>query len=126
LSDQPQMGVDLPTLYRVLCDVARNRPTTPFTYTRLSEAYARRTHVQFDPHGTWDMPLDAINKRLEGAGLPPLSALVVTQDTGMPGPGFWGTCVRTQNVARNADDRLMAYASIVNEVYEANWPAEMP
>jgi hypothetical protein len=126
MSDQPRAGVDLPTLYRVLCDVARSRPTTPFTYTRLSDAYARRTHVQFDPHGTWDTPLDTINRRLECAGFPPISALVVTQDSGMPGPGFWGTCARTQNVGRNADERLLEYARILNDVYDANWPVELP
>jgi hypothetical protein len=126
MSDQSRTGVDLQTLYGVLCGMARSRPTTPFTYSRLSEAYARRTSVNFDPHLTWDMPLDAINKRLERAGLAPLSALVVTQETGMPGAGFWDTCVRTQNVSRNADERLFEYARILNEVYATDWPTELP
>ncbi|MCW3097903.1 MAG: hypothetical protein JWL77_3521 [Chthonomonadaceae bacterium] len=126
MSDQTATGVDLPTLYRVLRDTARNRRSTTFTYAFLSAAYEARTQVHFDPHGTWDMPLDAINKRLEQVGLPPLSSVVVMQDTGMPGGGFWDTCARTRNVSRNADERLFEYARILAEVQEIDWPAELP
>jgi hypothetical protein len=126
MSDQATMKVDLPTLYRALCEVARKRPPTPFTYTKLSEAYRRQAGVFFDPHGSWDMPLDTINKRLEDVGFPPLSALVVTQETGMPGPGFWKTCARTQKVRRSSDDLLLEYARILEEVYAAQWPADLP
>ena len=70
----------------------------------------------------------APDRVVAGVAVPGLemSALVVTQDAGMPGAGFWVTCVRTQNVRRNADERLFEYAQILNEVYATDWPTELP
>ena len=59
---------DLNILYGILRQFARNRWIR--TYLQLSEAYRDRTGVWFDPHGSWDMPLDEINKRLDAATPP--------------------------------------------------------
>ena len=115
----------LQTLYGILRGIARDRGTR--SYTQLSELYRDRTGVWIEPHGGWDWPLDAVNKRLEAAGLPPLSAVVVDQRAGEPGGGFWNTVARTRQVApRNAAERRLEHAVILNEVYVAAWPPALP
>jgi hypothetical protein len=117
----------LQTLYEILRGIARDRSTR--SYTQLSELYRDRSanNVWIEPHGGWDWPLDAVNKRLEAAKLPPLSAVIVDQQKGEPGRGFWNTVAWTRQVApRNAEERVQEHAAILNEVYAAPWPAALP
>jgi hypothetical protein len=110
--------------YQILRETARDRTTR--TYGELSQLYRDRTGVWFEPHGSWDQMLDNINKRLESVDLPPLSAVIVNQDTQEPGGGFWGCCARTQNPPRLAEDRRLEHIVILHDVYAASWPSRLP
>lgn len=113
---------------RITYDLLRNivRDGTTRTYGELSQAYRNQTGVWFEPHGSWDAVLDRLNKRLEAADLPPLSAVIVNQETQEPGGGFWGCCARTRNPPRRAEDRRLEHIMILREVYDAEWPRTLP
>jgi hypothetical protein len=110
--------------YDILRQIAIDRTTR--TYGELSQLYLDRTRIWFEPHGSWDQVLDRINKRLEARNLPPLSAVIVNQETQEPGGGFWGCCARTRNPPRRAEDRRLEHIVILNEVYDVSWPATLP
>ena len=117
---------DLNILYVILRQFAQQHLTR--TYCQLSEAYRDRTKVWFEPHGSWDWPLDEINKRLDAATprRPPISAVIINQETRHPGGGFWGCCSRTHRVLRNNAERGDEHIMILNEVYDTDWPAHLP
>jgi hypothetical protein len=72
-----------------LAGVAKKRQT--ITYGEL----ARK--LRLGPRSRWHQwiweYLDDINRRETSEGRPMLTAVVVTEETGMPGPGFW-KCAR--------------------------------
>jgi len=118
------MDIDLDALYAVLVPVARRQ--SQLTYAELSQAYYDRTQDWHEPHGTWDIPLGQLNQMLHAVRWPPLSAVVVLQDTREPGGGFWES---SPNIpARPADDlaRIALYGQILRRVHEARWPDTMP
>ena len=133
-SVDPLAPVDLKVVYRILRNVAMNgrsgRGTDKtITYSQLSDEYEKQAGVSMAPHGTWDTPLAEINRHALSAvpPLPPLSAVVILkaepgQLIGMPGSGFWGS----PGVAARPKDRVVEWAAILNRVYAANWPEELP
>ena len=74
------------------------------------------------------MPLDEINKRLDAVipRRPPLSVMIVNQDTRQPGGGFWGCCSRTQHTSSNNEERSQEHILILNEDYDTIWPLRLP
>lgn len=126
MSTQPPP--DLDALYRILVRTARNRTT--MSYEDLANAYEEETGVWLHYHGTWDEPLGELNRRLYANRLPPLSAVVTyKQDTGeelIPGDGFWGCSPNIPERPRSSDERMLIWSRILNEIYETNWPAELP
>lgn len=98
----------------------------PQAYAVLSRDYEARTGDWFEPHGSWDHQLGSLNQRLASAGAPALSALVVLQDSGEPGLGFWGSA---SNVSRRPSDdvaRTLEWARIVEDVLAYDWPRHLP
>lgn len=123
-SQEDKMAANLQTTYVILRRLARNGDIR--SYTDLSNEYLTETNVWIEPHGEWDMVLDAINKRLEARQppLPPISALIVNHATGRPGDGFWNTCGRTQQA--RADEREAAWFDIVRDIRAASYPVTLP
>ena len=121
------MEIDLDTLYAVLAPVARREGGSrgQIFYGELSQAYFERNGEWHEPHGSWDRPLGRLNQTLHPLGWPALSAVVVNQDTGEPGGGFWGW---QQVPPRPSNDvaRIALYAQILAQVHAADWPATMP
>ena len=118
------MDIDLDDLYAVLVPVARRQGQ--MTYAQLSQAYYDRTQDWHEPHGSWDTPLGELNRMLHAVRWPPPSAVVVLQDVGEPGGGFWES---SPNVPpRPADEiaRIALYGRILRQVHEANWPDTIP
>jgi hypothetical protein len=60
------MTTNLNDFYAVLRHWALNNE--PQLYTDLSNAYHARTGDWFEPHGSWDKPLGALNNRLVAVG----------------------------------------------------------
>ncbi len=122
------MGVGTPNLddlYVVLraWALAKQRRT----YTELSHQYQARTGHWFEPHGSWDRPLGALNQRLHSAiGAPALSALVVLKDVGEPGAAFWGCAPNVPPRPRSEIDRLAEWSRIVGDVHAYDWPLAPP
>ena len=118
------MAPDLDELYAVLLQwVAAGEPRT---YGDLSRDYQSRTGDRFEPHGSWDHPLGALNDRLARAGAPALSSLVILQGENEPGAGFWASAA---NVPRRPDDeqsRLAEWNRILREVFAFKWPRHLP
>ena len=102
------------------------RQGQPFYYGGLTREYAAAApgEERVDPHAGWVWPLDTINKRLKSHDLPPISAIVVSQTTAMPGVGFWDACERTRAVPVADRDRI--YAEILNDVRQETWPIHLP
>lgn len=121
-------SVALDDLYVVLRDWARARPGQIQPYAELSRQYHVRTGDRFEPHGSWDVPLGALNKRLHDAtGAPALSALVVLKkDPPEPGGGFWGCAPNVPPRPRTPIERLAEWSRIVKAVHEYPWPDSMP
>jgi len=116
--------MDLQSLYAILVEVARNR--SQITYGELSQRYNEQMGDWHEPHGSWDEPLGDVNIALHAVGLPPLSAVVVLQDTGEPGGRFWGS---SRNVPDRPGDqlaRIAIYSQILGHVHDVNWPATLP
>jgi hypothetical protein len=119
-------GVDLEELYLVLRSWAVVKPGQVHTYGELSQQYRSRTGDWFEPHGSWDSPLGALNQRLDAVGAPPLSALVVLQGSSEPGGGFWGSAPSVPQCPRADLDRLAEWSRLVSLVHAYAWPAALP
>ncbi len=116
--------IRLDDLYAVLVPVARRKQQ--LTYGELSQHYHQRTGGWYEPHGSWDAILGQLNRTLHAMGWPPLSAVVVNQETKEPEAGFWGD---SPNVpARPANDlaRIAVYGQLLRSVYEIAWPETLP
>jgi hypothetical protein len=119
----------LQTLYEILRGIARSMTrirTRPADVRTLSHLYQEQTRDWLEPHGSWDWPLDTINKRLERWGCRRFGCDREPGHLG-PGAGFWNTVARTRQAApRNADERRLAHLAILEEVRAAAWPAALP
>ncbi len=87
------VAVDQEKLWRILAAVAKRKAL--ITYLELTDAYFKATgdvvpyHLEGGGSG-WSEPLRLITLGCHANGDPPLSALVILDDTKMPGYGFWG------------------------------------
>lgn len=115
---------DLDHLYPILREWAL--AGRPQYYSDLSAAYHERTGEWFEPHGSWDIPLGALNNRLAAAGAPPLSALVMLRETSEPGGGFWGSAPNVPQRPRSETARAVAWSRMVTAVIEYPWPERLP
>lgn len=118
------MHPDAQLVYAILREWARARSTG--SYKLLSERYRDRTNVWFEPHGSWDGLLGALNRQLHGAGAPALSAVVVLQVSGEPGGGFWGCAPSVPSRPNNAMERVQRWSGILQSVYSYPWPERLP
>ncbi len=116
--------IDLRVLYGILAEAAK--AGGQLTYQELSEAYRQRTGELHPYHGTWDDPLGELNRMLDAADLPPLSAVVVLKKEREPGGKFWGSCPRIPNRPSNPDKRLLEYSRILRDVHKEHWPDSLP
>lgn len=87
----------LVSLAEELLEVVRNH--TLIQYGELSQRfelkYGERYNAQF-----WRTPLGDVSEVCMDNGLPPISAVVVSKDTGMPGEGFFDFAGRHLRGAR--------------------------
>lgn len=111
-------------LYSILAEVASRK--AQITYRELSRRYYEQTQERYEPHGSWDQPLGELNRRLDGHGLPPLSAVVVLQETMEPGGRFWASSPNIPPQPENDLSRIERYAQLLGQVHAADWPAELP
>lgn len=103
------------------------KPGQIHTYTELSWQYKARTGDWFEPHGSWDAPLGALNQRLDGIRAPALSALVVlNKEPPEPGGGFWGCAPNVPPRPKSDMQRLVTWQAIVKAVYAYRWPSSLP
>ena len=116
--------MNLQALYAVLAQVARDQGQ--ITYGELSQRYYDATGDWYEPHGSWDVPLGEVNVAVHAASLPPLSAVVVLQETREPGGRFWGSSPNIPARPGNDIARITAYGRILRDVHAANWPATLP
>jgi len=125
--DMAKPTPNLDDLYVVLRAWAVAKPGQINTYTELSKQYQTRTGDWFEPHGSWDQPLGALNKQLHGIGAPALSALVVlNKDPPEPGGGFWGCAPNVPPRPKADIQRLADWSRIVAAVHGYAWPAALP
>jgi hypothetical protein len=118
---------DIDDVYAVLRTWAVAKPGQIHPYSELSRQYRDRTGEWFEPHGSWDRPLGALNQRLHDAiGAPALSALVVLKEVGEPGGAFWGCAPNVPPRPRSDIDRLAEWSRIVREVHAYDWPLALP
>jgi hypothetical protein len=114
-------------LYVVLRSHAVAKPGQLCTYTELSHQYKTRTGDWFEPHGSWDAPLGALNQRLHAAAAPALSAVVVLKgDPPEPGRGFWGSAPSVPPRPKSEMERLTAWQAILQAVFVHPWPTALP
>ena len=118
------MAVDPNILYIILSRIAL-QPTI-LTYTNLSDAYYKETGEWHEPHGSWDAPLGELNRDLDLLGWPPLSAVVVLNDSREPGGLFWESSPAVPPRPRNDLDRTIKYAEILSQVHNAPWTSKYP
>ncbi|HEX7604844.1 MAG TPA: hypothetical protein VF316_24665 [Polyangiaceae bacterium] len=121
-----QPAVNLDDLYVVLRQWAVAKPGQIHTYAELSQQYQARTGDWFEPHGSWDAPLGALNQRLHATGAPALSALVVLGDAKEPGGGFWGSAPSVPPRPKGEIARLAEWTRIVLAVHAYAWPTSLP
>ena len=117
---------NLDDLYVVLRSHAVAKPGQLCTYTELSHQYKARTGDWFEPHGSWDAPLGALNHRLHTAAAPALSAVVVLKgDPPEPGRGFWGSAPSVPPRPKSEMQRLTAWQAILQTVFVHPWPTAL-
>lgn len=114
----------LDTVYSILTDTAKME--IQITYGELSQKYFDREQEWHDPHGSWDEPLGELNRLLHDAGLPPLSSVVVMQETKEPGGGFWESSPNVPRRPAQEIARIAAYSRLLKTVYAATWPDTVP
>jgi hypothetical protein len=118
---------NLDDLYVVLRSHAVAKPGQLCTYTELSHQYKTRTGDWFEPHGSWDAPLGALNQRLHAAAAPALSAVVVLKgDPPEPGRGFWGSAPSVPPRPKSEMERLTTWQAVLQAVFVHPWPAALP
>jgi hypothetical protein len=120
----PSDSPDIDVVYTILRDWAA--AGTPRTYTELSNDYAVRTGVGFEPHGTWDRPLGTINNRVWKIKAPALSALVILKETGEPGGNFWECAPNVPSRPKDAAARAERWLRIFQDVVAFTWPDKLP
>lgn len=76
----------LRALAEILIEVASARKT--ITYGDLSSCFRSRFNQEYSPE-FWRTPLGMISRICMENSLPPIPAVVVNQDTQMPGEGFF-------------------------------------
>jgi len=118
------VAIDVGLLYPILASVAAAQDL--IEYSALSRRYERVTGENHDPHGSRDYPLGELNRRLHAAGLPALSAVVVLRGTQEPGGGFWGSSPGVPARPKSDEDRIAAFADILQRVHRATWPESLP
>lgn len=117
--------VNMDDLYVVLRPWAVAKQIHP--YKELSRQYHVRTNDWFEPHGSWDVPLGALNQHLfETLGAPALSALVILDDAKEPGGGFWGSAPSVPPRPKTPMQRLTEWQKIVGNVHAYTWPPALP
>lgn len=119
---------NLDALYVVLRAWAVAKPGQIHPYSELSRQYHARTGDWFEPHGSWDAPLGALNQRLhEVANAPALSAVVVLKkDPPEPGGGFWGSAANVPPRPKSDTQRLVTWSKVVAMVFAYAWPPALP
>jgi len=117
---------NLDDLYVVLRGWAVAKPGQIHPYSELSRQYQARTGDWFEPHGSWDAPLGALNNRLHAVGAPALSALVVLKETRIPGDDFWGSAPNVPARPKGEIERLAEWSKIVAKVHGYAWPNALP
>lgn len=120
------MKPDIGHVYAILREWATVGKGKPKFYGQLSHDYQSRTGKWYEPHGSWDEPLGKINNLLATIGAPALSALVIQQQTDMPGDGFWGCASNVPSRPKKKEDREAEWFRIIHEIIEYNWPATLP
>jgi len=121
---QPTPNLD--DLYVVLRSWAVAKPGQMHPYSELSRQYKTRTGDWFEPHGSWDAPLGALNQRLDAVGAPALSALVILNEAKEPGAGFWGSAASVPHRPKSEIARLTEWTRIVSAVHTYPWPTALP
>ena len=118
--DQPSNASRALQIWQILIGKAHNRQT--LTYGMLAQL------LGFKRAGTLAHPLGHIMHYCQLNNLPPLTVLVVNQDTGVPGDGLVGDKLQ---VAREGVFRLNWYAIIppspqeMSQIYKAQQDAPM-
>ena len=93
----------------------RARQGQMITYAELARAMRQ---IQFEPHDhVFHMMLGQISEEEDADGRGLLSALVILQDQGVPGDGFW-TCAAS--CGRDVSDRLKCWIAEVESVFAKN------
>jgi hypothetical protein len=118
---------NLDDLYVILRSWAVAKPGQIHPYSELSRQYHARTTDWFEPHGSWDQPLGALNQRLHDAlAAPAISALVVLKkDPPEPGGGFWASAPSVPPRPKTEVERLGEWSKIVKAVHAYPWPATL-
>ena len=117
------MTPSLDDLYQVLRTWALSQKID--TYLSLSNEYKQLTGDWFEPYGSWDVPLGALNQRLHVVGAPAISALVVKKDTMEPGWAFWGCAPNVLPCPMSDIERLAEWSKIVKLVHAFAWPGAL-
>ena len=120
------MGINQSILYQILARAARSQGQGQITYGDLSNQYRAITQDWHDPHGSWDEPLGDLNNDLDALGWPPLSVVVVLQESREPGGRFWQSSPNVPARPRNDLERTILYGQILAQVQVAPWPTEIP
>jgi len=107
---------DLKAVYQILR--ARTPRALPIRYSELSELYYQDAQERIDPHRGWSLPLLELLTWCDRRGLPQLPALVVNE-TGLPGPGFWGQANTPPTPSRDAWEQMR------DAIRQADWPTTM-
>ena len=111
-------------LYGILRGVAQSNGV--IAYTGLSNAYLNAEGGSIDPQYGWNEPLGELNVSLHGAGCPPLSAVVISQERNEPGNGFWGSAPNVPPRPTNEIERLETWHGLLDQVYGHRWPEQFP
>ncbi len=116
--------IQLGHLYAILARVAKEQRY--ITYGELSDRYLERTEEWHEPHGTWDEPLGELNRTVDEAGWPAISAVVVLKETKEPGGKFWGSSPNVPTRPRDEVERVALYGHLLGQVHAAPWPESIP
>jgi hypothetical protein len=121
-------NVDPDELYAILRSWATAKGGKFCSYSDLSEQYAKRTNTAVLPaHGTWDVPLGALNNRVHAIGAPAISALVVLREPPKePGGHFWGSAPNVPPRPPTPAKRTTEWVRILTEVFAYKWPPTLP
>ena len=96
----------LASLAEELVDVARNQ--TVIEYGKLSKRFGDKYGENYNPR-FWRTPLGDVSEVCMDNGLPPISAVVVSKDKGMPGQGFFDFAGRHLCGARVPENQWVSF-----------------